>query len=79
MAREISFRALVVQADPDYTQRSENPVEYEFTGARGKGVREFRGSYRVRGPYAAQAETDNGLLWNGVQLTFNGIPITWED
>lgn len=79
MSREISFRSLVVQADPEHSKNSENPTEYEFTGAKGKGMRLFKGRYRSRGPYATQAATDNGLQWNGRQITFGGIPLTWDE
>lgn len=41
-----TWRQLVIEADPDYYQDSENPVEYEFKS------RKFRGRYKQRGAYA---------------------------
>lgn len=79
MSREYSWRALVVQADPDFMQRSENPVEYEFTGPSGKAMRQFRGRYKQRGPYAPVDAADNGLMWNGTQITLGGIPLAWDE
>lgn len=46
--RQKTWRQLVVEADPDFVQESENPVEYEFAGTK----RKFRGRYKQRGAYA---------------------------
>lgn len=56
--RETTFRALVLQADPEHTRNSRFVVEYEFQApGRGNdehhdsGLRVFRGDYQNRGPY----------------------------
>jgi hypothetical protein len=48
--RHKDWRQLVVEADPDFIQESQNPVEYEMTG-RNQMKRIFRGYYKQRGPY----------------------------
>lgn len=46
--RTRELRQMCVEADPDFYQEAENPVEYEFNS----GKRIFRGRYKQRGPYA---------------------------
>lgn len=45
--RQKTWRQLVVEADPDFVQESENPISYEFAN----GKRKFRERYKQRGPY----------------------------
>lgn len=40
-----TLRQMVINADSEFMEESENPVEYEFT------KRKFRGRYKTRGPY----------------------------
>lgn len=56
--RQTDWRTLIVQADPDHTRTSNNPVEYEFSAKNGGNdlthegtIRIFRGQYKTRGPY----------------------------
>lgn len=41
------IRQMCIEADPDFHNEGENPVEYEFT------KRTFRGRYKYRGAYAS--------------------------
>ena len=43
--RTKTLRQMVIEADPEFMEESENPVEYEFA------KRKFRGRYKQRGPY----------------------------
>lgn len=45
---QLSWRTIVVEADPEFVSEGLNPIEYEFNG--GKTVK--RGYYQKRGPYA---------------------------
>ena len=56
--RQIDWRSMVVQADPEFNRDSVEAIEYEFTAkGRGRpethheGHRVFRGRYKDRGPY----------------------------
>lgn len=49
--RHKNWRQLVIEADPEWIQESQNPVEYEFTGVN-VTKRIFRGYYQKRGAYA---------------------------
>lgn len=46
--KQKAWRQMVVEADPDFVQDSENPVEYSFSNDK----RKFRGRYKSRGAYA---------------------------
>lgn len=55
--RAITFRQLVVAADPDWVRDSIVVPEYVFGGGRGeKRERRFTASYRTRGAYAPEEE-----------------------
>lgn len=65
MAREITWRNLVIRADPDFVRKDRVVVEYEFTAPSGRGLdprfyrdgyRVFWGDYRNRGPYRPQTD-----------------------
>lgn len=58
-----NWRALVLQADPDFVRDSRFVTEYEFSSPSGfrdgtnkeihqNGLRIFKGDYQKRGPYA---------------------------
>ena len=62
MSRQIDWNALVNRVDPDHQQKSQNPIEYEFSSPGGgkkkpemheNGLRVFRGLYRNRGAYSS--------------------------
>lgn len=85
MSREISWLAMVIQAEPDHYRLKRNVIEYEFTAHnRGdertheNGQRVFRGNYDERGPYATTASPDGGLTWNGQQLIWSGDSLSWD-
>ena len=40
-----TLRQMCLEADPEFIEDSENPIEYEFPR------RKFRGRYKFRGPY----------------------------
>lgn len=48
--RHKSWRQMVVAADPEFVQDSENPPEYEMP-SRNNTKRVFRGYYKNRGAY----------------------------
>ena len=62
--RSTTWRALCVQADPDFNKTSRTVTEYEFQAPTGKSVtgnerthegtkRIFVGDYQTRGPYSS--------------------------
>lgn len=86
MSRELSWLALVQQADPDHARTSRYTIEYEFTApGRGDerthegGRRVFYGNYDVRGPYRAETISDGGLVWRGMSLVWRGDALTWGE
>jgi hypothetical protein len=87
---QVSWGALVLQADPDHTYNSNNPVAYEFTSpgraprrsnevqTHENGQRIFREHYKTAGPYSTVAgDPQGGLIWNGTSLVWNGAPMIW--
>lgn len=44
---EMSWRALILQRDPDWYREEAEVIEFEFSNGR-----IFKGKYRERGPYA---------------------------
>ena len=90
MSRSTTWRALCVQADPDFARMSRWTVAYEFTspgrsssGADGRthefGRRIFLEDYAHTGPYAPVSVGTDDLTWNGVPINWNGTPLTWDD
>lgn len=65
MARETTWRNIVIQVDPDFVRNDRIVTEYEFSSPGGRnydprthenGYRVFRGDYRKRGPYRPEEE-----------------------
>lgn len=86
VTRETTWRALCIQADPEFTKSSRQIVEYECSsgGRRNgdervfrNGYRVFMGDYQVRGPYRPEEVPEDALTWNGVPITFNGDFLTF--
>jgi len=85
--RETSWRAMVLQAEPDHVRVSRLVTEYQFSAAtRGKdsrthedGYRVFKGDYMRRGPYQPESVLPAGITFDGVPLTFDGEPLTYGD
>jgi hypothetical protein len=85
---DFSWLSIVLQADPDHTYESNNPISYEFTSpgrgpVRGNdqthrdGLRIFRETYKTAGPYSTSpGDPQNQLQRNGGQLQRNGVPLT---
>lgn len=83
--REIPWRQLVLQADPDHTRESRFMTEYEFSApSRGDprthegNQRVFKGDYQTRGPYQPEVVDGTGLTWNGTPITWGGQQIDWD-
>ncbi len=53
-----------------------NDDDTEFVS---RDVRVFYGNYQTKGAFAPQPDTHNGIRWAGKQLTWNGVPLTWDD
>ena len=90
MSRSTTWRALCVQADPDFARMSRWTVAYEFTspgrsssGADGRthefGRRIFLEDYAHTGPYAPESVLPDGLTFNGIPVTFDGTPVTFDE
>jgi hypothetical protein len=84
--RELSWLALVQQADPDHARTARYVIEYEFTAyGRGdertheNGMRVFRGNYDVRGPYTPVVLSAGTMTWNGVPLMVGDQNLNWDD
>jgi hypothetical protein len=88
MSRETTWRALCVQADPDFNRMSRWTVSYEFTAPGGRssgderthefGKRIFLEDYAHTGPYAPETVVTDGLTFNGIPVTFNDVPVTFD-
>jgi hypothetical protein len=85
--RETTWRALVLQAEPDHVRMNRMVTEYQFSSAtRGRdsrthedGYRVFRGDYMRRGPYQPEIVLPHGLTFGGVPITFGSEPMTYGD
>ena len=47
-----TYISKLFKKDPNWLRESQEQVEYEMSSPKGNGVREFKGYYASRGPYA---------------------------
>lgn len=82
--REIAWRDLCLQADPDFARDSRIVVEYEFSVGRRlgderihrNGRRIFEGDTKKRGPYQPVTVPDGALTEDGTPITVDGQFLT---
>ena len=85
--RETSWRAMVLQAEPDHVRVSRLVTEYQFSAAtRGRdsrthedGYRVFKGDYMRRGPYQPVTVPADALTYDGIPLSLDGELLTYGD
>lgn len=87
VTRQIAWRDLCLQADPDFARNSRIVVEYEFTMSRfggddrihRNGRRIFEGDYKNRGAYVPVTVPADAITEDGIPITVDGQFITDTD